>query len=423
MTLLHFALYLASSMQQAEPVGAAATPAIDELADLVAAAEPSTWPGFRGVGTGHTRARELPLEWSDDEGRVWSVALEGFGQSSPVVWHDRVFVTSVDGPRKERLIVTALRLSDGERLWQRALESTLPVETSDMISRGAPTPAVDAERVYAFFESGDFVALDHDGHVLWRRALATEYGEFGGNHGIASSVVRGPQGLFLLVDHDGPSYLLRLDPATGENRWRVERDPRVSWTTPVLAAGEQLVVSSNGRVEGVDCATGSTVWRLDELRGNTTASPTVVGDCVIVGSSEGDANVRVRPAEADGDVEVLWQPSKARPSGFGSPLVADGRVFIVSKSGTLSAFRYADGELLWERRLPESTWASPITDGTHLWFFGKEGTTVVLRATDDGPDVRAENTLSVDGTVYGSAAVDRTILLRSGRTLTALRAP
>lgn len=397
----------------------AATPADDLGAAPIAAASPETWPGFRGLGTGHTRARGLPLTWSDDESLAWSVELPGFGQSSPVVWRDRVFVTAVEGENKEHCHVVALDLVDGQVLWERTLPATLRIPFGEMVSRGAPSPAVDAQRLYAFFESGDLFALDHDGELLWTRSLASDYGEFGGNHGIASSVVRSATDLFVLVDHDGPSYLLSLDPASGANRWRLERQARVSWTTPVVAPDGELVVSSNGRVEGLDPRDGAVRWALDDLRGNTAASPTVVGDSLVVGSSEGEANVRVR-RRADA-AEVLWRPSKARPSGFGSPLVAGDRVFVVSKSGTLSAFAWADGGLAWERRLPEGTWASPITDGRRAWFFGKDGTTVVIDvAAGEDDEPLAENTLTLAGPVYAAAAVDGAILLRTGRRLFAV---
>ncbi|OYW16720.1 MAG: pyrrolo-quinoline quinone, partial [Planctomycetales bacterium 12-60-4] len=119
------------------------------------------WPAFRGDGTSLSAATKLPTEWNDTTNIAWSVSIPGYGQSSPVVWGDRVFVTSADGEEKDRLLVSCFTMATGEKLWTKEFSGTQKVKVSDYVSRGAPTPVVDAERVYAFFESGDLVALSH----------------------------------------------------------------------------------------------------------------------------------------------------------------------------------------------------------------------------------------------------------------------
>ena len=101
-------------------------------------------------------------------------------------------------------------------------------------SAGAHQPAVDALRVYAFFESGDLQAFDHDGKLLWQRKLTADYGEFKGNHGIGSSLALFEDRVIVLIDHDGPSYLLALDAATGKNVWKLDRPSKISWTSPIV---------------------------------------------------------------------------------------------------------------------------------------------------------------------------------------------
>ena len=136
------------------------------------------WPGFRGSGDSHSDARNLPLEWSDSKNLAWTANLPGYGQSSPVVWRDKVFVTSVAGENKERLFITSLELKSGRLLWTREYASSFSMKDSNTVSKAAPTPAVDRQRLFVFFESGDLFAFDHRGKLVWPRELAREYGDF-----------------------------------------------------------------------------------------------------------------------------------------------------------------------------------------------------------------------------------------------------
>ena len=117
---------------------------------------------------------------------AWRIQAEGYGQSSPVIWKDFVYITSSKGDMKETLVVSNIRLSTGEVLWKKEFASSMKHKRSRMVAQSAPTPAVDEKAVYAFFESGDLVALDHQGTKLWQRNLTKEYGAFKGNHGVGS---------------------------------------------------------------------------------------------------------------------------------------------------------------------------------------------------------------------------------------------
>ena len=183
------------------------------------------WPGFRGGrDTNVSRAARLPLTWSD-ESVAWRAATPGFGQSSPVIWDDTVFLTSLEGELKETLFVTAIGLDDGAERWRRRFEAAEAFEWNDCVSKGAPTPAVDAERLYAFFDSGDLLALTHDGETVWRRRLGAEYGSVGGNHGVGSSVLLTDRAVVVLLTRRTYSYLLAVAPDTGETLWKADREP------------------------------------------------------------------------------------------------------------------------------------------------------------------------------------------------------
>lgn len=379
------------------------------------------WPGFRGDGRSASDLADLPLKWSDTEGIAWRAALAGFGQSSPVIWGDQVYLTSTGGDHKEQLFVQAFDLKSGAEKWKKTFAATQKAaEVSDMISRGAPTPVADVAGVYAFFESGDLVALDSRGELRWERRFTTEFGEFKGGHGIGSSPVAAGAGrLVLLIDHDGPSYLLCVDTATGKTLWKTDREPRVSWTSPLYVEHDgvpQILISSNGVAESYAAADGALLWRFDGLRGNTVASPTQQGSIVIVGSSEPGGSLAIRLG-GKGDVtetHLAWKAQGATVS-FGSPLIRGEQAYFVNRAGAVQANRLSDGTRVWEQRLPDSCWATPLAAGNRLYFFCKNGRTAVLEPQADGSVKElAENAITVpDGDrVYGFAVAPKRIVVR-----------
>ncbi len=383
----------------------------------------ANWTGFRGDGSNHTAARNLPLQWSDTENIAWSTQLPGYGQSSPVVWGDRVFVTSVEGEQKEKLSIQAYALGSGQQLWVQRFDSAQPLPVTDYISKAAPTPVVDAQRVYAFFESGVLIALDHTGEKVWQRSLASEYGQPKGNHGLGSSLAQTPEAVIVLVDHDGPSYLLAVDKKTGKNLWKTDRSQRVAWSSPLVSerdGAREIVVSASGTVEAYDAADGHQLWSIGGLKGNNVPSPTAAGDWIVAGSSDRDNTIAIRRTGKTG--EQVWKADKASVS-FGSPLVVGDSVYSVNKAGVLFCNDLTTGEQRWSLRLPDSTWATPLAAGENLYFFSKNGATTVLRNSKEGPQKVAESKLSVSGRVYGVAAVDGAILVRTGDRLIRIGQP
>jgi outer membrane protein assembly factor BamB len=175
-----------------------------------------------------------------------------------------------------------------------------------------------------------------------------------------------------------------------------------------------ILVSSNGSVEAFDLNDGKRLWSYEEIEGNTVASPTSAVDLVIAGSSEAKQSVALRP-DSSGNVAVAWRADDAAAS-FSSPLVYRNRVYLVNKSGVAFCLSIADGETLWTERLAGSCWASPVAAGDRIYFFGKDGVTTVVAAE---PEYRklSENRLSLDGRVYGIAAVRGAFVLRTGEKL------
>ncbi len=375
-----------------------------------------SWPAFRGTGNSQTSASSLPTTWNDDENIAWTIELPGYGQSSPVIWGDKIIVTTMQGDMKEVPTVVCASLATGKTIWKKEFESTQTVKASDYVTRSSPTPVVDANRCHAFFESGELIATDHDGNVLWQRSLVDEYGEYKGNHGVGSSLAINEEFVFVLAAHEGPSYLLAVDKSTGENAWKTDLDPKVSWSSPVVS-GNQILVSISGSIRGFDAKTGKQIWSVNDVAGNTVASPTVVGDMAFIGSSERTNNFAVRfdPSGKSEATERVWTTDEAT-SSFGSPLYHDGLVYFVNKQGVAFVVDAETGKTTWKNRISGSCWASPIAAGDKVFFFTKEGATDVYSAGAE-PKLIGTNNLTVKDRIYGVAVADDCFVIRTGTRL------
>lgn len=409
--------------------GSANRERVAAIGEFIPNAEPKTpnskqtnWPGFRGDGGSVATAPNLPLRWSETENLRWRVELPGYGQSSPIVWNGVAYVTSVVGPRKETLLVTAHDLATGAERWRFTAESSAPETDSDMRSKAAPTPCANADGMFALFESGDVFALTHDGKLRWLKSLTKEFGAVTGNHGTGGSPVLAGGRLIVLLDQKTPSLLLALDPATGAVKWKTSRTARVSWSTPLVAVRNdrtELVVSGGGTVAGYDVADGRELWSLDGLERNSVPSPTLGAGRLLISSSNKGSNWALdwRGAAAPA---VAWKADDTTTS-FSSPLIHQGRAYFVSKAGVLCCHTADSGKLLFEERLPEGCWASPVGAGEHVFLFGEKGRTTVLAAADTFRAV-ATNSLPVEKPVHGIAATDGAWVVRSHRQLLCLGA-
>jgi outer membrane protein assembly factor BamB len=430
---------------------------------LTASGGQTNWPGFLGGGPVHVQPASLPLTWSPTENIAWQAPLVGHGQSSPVVWNGQVFVTAVEGPLKDTCHVLALDLASGQQRWKHSLESSDKVKDSNYVSRAAPTPVVDGRGVYAFFESGDVVALSHDGREHWKRSLSRDYGKFVNEFGLAASPLQTKDAIILLIDHDGPSYLIALSKSDGHTLWKTDRAGRRSWSSPALVPIDgkpQVVCSSMGSVDGYDPATGELLWSFTDVIGNTSATPLPFADGrFLVGASPGqEAGNRSEGAkksnlaaaieliEGKAALKVLWRTEEVTPT-FASPIVYAGHAYWINRVGAVYCYDAKTGEQRYAERTKQSCWATPLGVGDRLYLFGKDGLTTVLRA---GPkfEVLAENQLwdpaqvkpdpariareeteerrkaaaMFSGPVqYGVAAVDGSLLVRTGEVLYCLR--
>jgi outer membrane protein assembly factor BamB len=386
------------------------------------------WPQWRGPkGTGVSDERDLPVRWSATENVTWKADLGGVGVSSPIVSGDRVFVTSQtgaglvrQGPRlaqgasastagersldssrvasdRTTFIVEAFNRADGRRLWQYRVEAAGPLPTvHDKSNMASPSPVSDGQMVYAWFGTGQLVALDMNGKLVWERNLAKEIAPFEINWGHSSSPTLYQDTLILLCDHEPASYLLAVDKRTGKDRWKADRGKgRQSYSTPFVVeavGGAELIVNSSERVDAYDPKTGTLLWHVGGS--NQFPIPVPAFHNGILYMSRGYRSgpyMAIRPG-GRGDVSathVLWQVPTGAP--YISSLVYDaGILYMASDVGALSAIDAETGKRIWQERVDGLFTASPIAGDGKIYFVSETGEVIVLRSGRE-PAVIARN--------------------------------
>ena len=373
---------------EGETAAAAAEPDVALVASSGEAA--GYWPRWRGPsGQGLVSGSGYPDRWSASENVAWRVPVPGRGNSSPIVWGDRIFLTTAyDGGARRSLL--AYKRSDGELLWEVFAPEASPEGAHAKNGRASSTPVTDGERVYAYLGNHGLLAVDLAGKVAWHRPL----GPFDAFHGTAGSPLLHDGRLILVQDHRGASgsFIAAFDPATGEELWRTRRSAQVGWNTPVAVrvdGRDEIVVSGQQRVQAYDPATGRERW---SVQGNTyEAIPTpVVGNGLIYCSSgRGGPTLAIRPG-GSGDVtasHVAWKAPKGSPF-VPSPVLYDGRLYMVNDMAAIAtAYDAVSGEVLWQGRLGrakrEGFSASPVALDGKVFFTNDDGETFVLAAGDE----------------------------------------
>ena len=352
------------------------------------------WPGWRGgLAHGVSPALSLPTKWSRREHVRFATEVPGRGHSSPAVWGDAIFLTSVVGQgHRAQLALLKIQRDDGQIEWQRQLGQ--PIGTPHLKhGHASATTATDGERVYAYFGAKGLFCFDFDGNRLWHQPLAEQSHEWGTS---SSPVIAG--GLVLqLCDSQDESFLLAFDKLTGEIVWRTTRDSHACWTTPVIMpVGDakhgkwQVVVNgtggrdgSNGYVSSYDLWSGAQRWH---VRGTADmVCPTaIVGDGLLItasGVSGPMLAIEMDALHSSTDPEIRWQH---RSSGPCAPtgVIYHERLYVVTSDGVVSCLALDDGRTLWRQQLGSPVSASLVAGAGHVYVTAESGEVCVLRASD-----------------------------------------
>lgn len=408
-------------------------------------AQAENWVSFQNGGHLQTTA-ELPIRWGSDEGIAWTVALAGYGQSSPVIWNRQVYVTYCSGDMKDEMHLHALRLDTGETVWDQKLKNSTPEKNSSYVSRAAPTPVADSNGVIAFFEGGNLGAWQHDGTARWQRDLVQDYGPITARHGLASSLEQDDAHVYVWVERSDQPYVLAIDKSDGTTTWKSPGLGSTTWSSPRLVPvkdGHHLVLSASGRIVGLDPQTGKRLWELEDVANNTVPTPIPLGQGkFLMGASEGRGEQPVAGAvKSSGVVSIVrndkgeftatfsWRAEKAT-SSFGSPISADGNAYFVSRAGIVYCLDVATGKVRYAKRSAGSVWATPLQVADRIYLFGRQGTTTVIKTGNSYEELAtntlweeepaaAENAPSGPGgfggpVLYGVAVAQNKLVLRRG---------
>ncbi|MXY25922.1 MAG: PQQ-binding-like beta-propeller repeat protein [Acidobacteria bacterium] len=346
------------------------------------------WPRWRGPsGQGIVAGAGYPDRWSATDNVVWRTTVEGRGNSSPIVWEDRIFLTAGRNRGRE-LYILAYDRTDGSLLWETDVAPGSPERVHQKNGPASATPATDGERVYVSLGSRGLVALDLDGNRIWH----TEVGRIDNYHGPAGSPLLHGDRVFIYQDQQPAGFVAAYDTATGEQVWRTAREATVGWGTPVLIrAGdrEELIVSSSRTVNSYDPDTGAELWRCEGNNFEVIPTPVVEAGLVFCTSGRAGPTLAIRPG-GSGNVtgtHLAWTTARGSPF-VPSPLAYDGRLYTINDMASIvTAFRAATGEVLWQGRLGravrEGFSASPIYVDGKVFFTNDDGITFVLRAGDE----------------------------------------
>ncbi len=351
------------------------------------------WTRFRGpngTGVAEGNTRQIPTEWKNDDVR-WSVDLPGKGHSSPVVWGDRIFLTSADKDRGVHMNL-CLSVKDGKILWSRESEFS-DYRIHGFNSFASTTPAVTEDRVY-FFESTPagqtLKAYDHDGELKWSRDFSVKISEHG--NGVSPMVYRDK--VILSNEQEGGSFLIALDQNTGETVWKTRRDnAKASFATPCVYTPEgqadQLVfVSMAHGITGVDPENGKVLWEADDLFDKrTVSSPVVAGDYIIgTCGSGGGGNylVAVKPSKTETGFEAQMEFRVRRAAPYvPTPIYKNDRLYLWNDGGIVSCIDTKTGETLWSERVGGRYFGSPILLDDRILCVSDTGEAVWVAAADE----------------------------------------
>lgn len=416
-----------------------------------AGATKASWPQWRGPsGQGTSDEKNLPTEWSATKNIKWKTPIAGRGHSSPIVWGNRIFLTtaiqgevvpgakavkhmypegeflhpdSVGADHKHAFKVICLDRETGKILWERtAFEGTPYDDRHRKSSFAAATPATDGKYVYAYFGTEGIYAYDMKGKQIWKANLG-KIGTVG--MGTGTSPILHNNLVIVQCDEEfgEASFIVGLDKKTGKEVWRTPRKTiEVSWSTPLLvhtAKRAELITSGNELVVAYDPATGKELWRHKGVESNSIPSPVSNSELVFISAGFPAKIAMAIKLGSDGDLvdSVVWKYEKGT-AYVPSPILYGDYLYLTTDRGILTCLDSRTGEVKYEGGrvpVPATFTASPIAFEGKILMTSEDGDTFVIKA---GPKHEILATNSVNEPVYASPAVaDGNIFIRGEKTL------
>jgi outer membrane protein assembly factor BamB len=422
------------------------------LSFLAAKVSAGNWPQWRGPdGSGVSTEKNLPSEWSPTKNIKWKTPIEGRSHSSPIVWGNRIFLTTaIEGPevpgakavqhkldgkdfihpdsvganKKHTFKVVCLDRDSGKILWQStAWEGTPYDDRHRKSSYAASTPATDGKMVYAFFGTEGLYAYDFKGKLAWKAQLGN-IATLG--MGTATSPILFNDLVIVQADEENAvaSFIVALDKKTGKEVWKTPRKIQVSWSTPLLvrtATRTELIASGTEAVISYDPATGKELWRHKGLESNAIPSPVANNEMVyLVAGFPAKIAYAIRLGQSGdltGTPNVPWKYEKGT-AYVPSPILYGDYLYLTTDRGILTAIDAKTGEVKYEGGripIPATFTASPVAFEGKILMTSEDGDTFMIKA---GPKHEILGTNSVGEAVYASPAIaDGRIYIRGEKNL------
>ncbi len=379
---------------------------------LLPVAQAEDWPGFRGPSRqGESSEAGVPLRWSREQHVLWKTPVPGEAWSSPIVWGDRVFLTTAtDGGRSCHVL--SLDAKTGAVLWDTHVFDQPTLMKRRQNSYASPTPVTDGTSVFAVFADGSIVALDFGGNILWEDRDF----EFFSEHGLGASPILHGNLLIMAFDPSSRTHrdqrlgwkvpwdgaaIRALDKVSGELVWEAKRGPsRLAHVTPNLMevdGAQQLVSAAGDVIQGFDPESGERLWSV-YAQGEGVAPSIVVGGGLAYSISGFEATA-IRAVAPGGD--VVWEQTRSA-SHIPSMIYDAGLLYNIHDSGIATCMDATTGEVVWQERVGGTHWASPVLAEGRIYFLSEEGETIVIQA---GPEFRELARNRLDEHTQASMAV------------------
>ena len=422
------------------------------LSFLAGKASAGNWPQWRGPdGSGISTEKNLPSEWSPTKNIKWKTPIDGRAHSSPIVWGNRVFLTTaiegaevpgakavqhkIDGKdfvhpdslganRKQTFKVICLDRDSGKILWQEtAWEGTPFDDRHRKSSYAASTPATDGKMVYAFFGAEGLYAYDFKGKLAWKAQLGN-MGNLG--MGTGTSPILFNDVVIVQADEENgeASFIVGLDKKTGKELWKTPRKIQISWSTPLLVrttSRAELIASGTEAIISYDPATGKELWRHKGVESNAIPSPVANNDMVyLVAGYPAKVALAIRlgqTGDLTGTPNVPWKYEKGT-AYVPSPILYGDYLYLTTDRGILTCIDAKTGEVKYEGGripVPATFTASPVAFEGKILMTSEDGDTFFVKA---GPKHEIVTTNSIGEAVYASPAIaDGSIYIRGEKNL------
>lgn len=411
------------------------------------------WAEWRGPFLNGMARGDAPTVWNATKNIKWKADIPGRGHSTPVVWGDKIFLTTAiptgksqpspaepasgqperRGPGggagakiEHRFEVICINRKTGKVAWQKTARVATPHEGYHRMygSFASNSPITDGKHLYAFFGSRGIYCYDMNGKLIWEKDLGVQMRmrlQFG--EGVAPAI--DGERIILTFDQESDSFIVALDKRTGKEVWRAARDERSSWSTPLIiehAGRRQVIVSATSKVRSYDLQTGKVIWECAGLGSNVIPAPVYHNGVVYVMSGHRDPRLMAIRLGKEGDLTgtdaVLWSHTRGASYTL-SPVLYEGKLYVVTDSGQVSCFNVATGEPYYHQvRLPRpyNFKASPVGASGKLYLASEEGDVIVVKMGEK-LEVVATNTLEDQIFLASPIIVEGELFLRSQNSL------